>query len=52
MPSFELIKYKYDASRDPIRTQSWVIPVLVCVVMSFMGFFMAFGSPELCVSTP
>jgi len=47
VPSFELIKYKYDANRDPIRTRSWIIPVLIYVVMSFTGFMMAFGSPNL-----
>src|SRR5882672_7760237 len=47
VPSFELIKYKYDASRDPIRTQSWIIPVVIYVIMSFLGFMTAFGSPAL-----
>jgi len=47
VPSFELIKYKYDATRDPIRTQSWIIPVTIYVIMSFLGFMTAFGSPAL-----
>ncbi len=42
VPSFELVKYKYDAARDPIRRRSWAIPVIVYVVLSFLGFFMAF----------
>lgn len=42
VPSFELVKYKYDANRDPIPTSSWAIPVLIYVVLSFLGFLMAF----------
>src|SRR6478736_503132 len=42
VPSFELIKYKYDADRDPIPTSSWVVPVVIYVLISFLGFVSAF----------
>jgi len=47
VPSFELIKYKYDERRDPIPASSWVVPVFVYVLMSFLGFITAFGSPDM-----
>jgi hypothetical protein len=47
VPSFELIKYKYDETRDPIPASSWGRPVLIYVVLSFLGFVTAFGSPDL-----
>lgn len=43
VPSFELVKYKYDSTRDPIKRRSWIIPVLVYVVLSYLGFVMAFA---------
>src|SRR6478736_3925471 len=51
VPSFELIKYKYDSNRDPIPTSSWVVPVVIYVLISFLGFVSAFADanvvPEL-----
>ena len=38
VPSFELIKYKYDAAKDPIRAGSWFVPVLIFIVLSTLGF--------------
>ena len=35
VPSFELIKYKYDADRDPIPPSSWVVPVVMSTVLLF-----------------
>jgi hypothetical protein len=43
VPSFELIKYKYDETRDPIPTRSWAVPVTIYVVMLFLGFVTAFA---------
>jgi hypothetical protein len=43
VPSFELVKYKYDAQRDPISTPSWLLPVLLFVAVSFLGFYLAFS---------
>ena len=47
VPSFELIKYKYNSNRDPIPTSSWVVPVFIYVLLSFLGFIMAFGDPNV-----
>jgi len=47
VPSFELIKYKYDETRDPIPATSWVVPVVIYVVLSFLGFITAFGSADM-----
>jgi hypothetical protein len=46
VPSFELIKYKYDVTRDPIPMRSWIIPVIIYVILSFLGFLTAFGNLE------
>lgn len=45
-PSFELVKYKYDPARDPIGGLSWILPVGIYVVLSFLGFVTALGHPE------
>lgn len=49
VPSFELVKYKYDAQRDPISVSSWLLPVFLFVAVAFLGFFIAFAQmkPEL-----
>jgi hypothetical protein len=44
VPSFELIKYKYDRNRDSIPIHSWIVPVVIYVVLSFLGFVTAFGN--------
>lgn len=44
-PSFELMKYKYDSARDPIRNQSWILPVGIYVVLSCLGFVAALSPP-------
>jgi hypothetical protein len=46
VPSFELVKYKYDAQRDPISAGSWFLPVFLFVAIAFMGFFIAFAQIE------
>jgi hypothetical protein len=47
VPSFELIKYKYDAARDPIKTSSWIIPVFIFIVISALGFITALADVKL-----
>lgn len=47
VPSFELIKYKYDATRDPIRTSSWIIPVFIFIAISALGFLTALADVKL-----
>ena len=51
IPSFELVKYKYDPSANPTNSEGvgdpnspmhYVIPTLLFVVLSFSGFFFAF----------
>lgn len=51
VPSFELVKYKYDAQRDPISAGSWFLPVFLFVAIAFMGFFIAFAQIETKVVT-
>lgn len=46
VPSFELVKYKYDAQRDPISAWSWLLPVFLFVAIAFMGFFIAFAQMD------
>lgn len=43
VPSFELVKYKYDEARDPISVRSWALPVLLFVTLSILGFYLAFA---------
>src|SRR5262245_15332352 len=47
VPSFELIKYKYDSSRDPIKTSSWIIPVFIFIAISALGFITALADVKL-----
>lgn len=42
VPSFELVKYKYDETRDPISIRSWALPVLLFVTLSGLGLYFAF----------
>lgn len=50
IPSFELVKYKYDpdanpergASKDPNRFAYYIIPVATYVILTALGFHMAF----------
>ncbi|CAN5901884.1 hypothetical protein BH11PSE3_BH11PSE3_25910 [soil metagenome] len=44
VPSFELVKYKYDVARDPIQRRSWLVPVSIYVVLTFLGFMTAFAN--------
>src|ERR1700754_1392019 len=47
VPSFELIKSKYDAKRDPIRTRSWLIPVFIFIALSALGFITALADVNM-----
>jgi hypothetical protein len=47
VPSFELIKYKYDAKRDPIKTRSWLVPVFIFIAMSALGFITALADVRM-----
>lgn len=47
VPAFELIKYKYDTSKDAIPAGSWFIPVAIFVILSTLGFITAFADFKL-----
>jgi hypothetical protein len=54
IPSFELVKYKYDPEANPDRDRGddphsfyyYLLPVLIYVLMTFLGFRMAFSPHE------
>jgi hypothetical protein len=46
VPAFELIKYKYDRTRDSIPWPSWIVPVFIFVILSFLGFVTAFDDTK------
>ena len=59
IPSFELVKYKYKpaAQRAPDdenahNARFYVVPVLIYVTLSFLGFLTAFGSLRSLLSIP
>ena len=47
VPSFELIKYKYDAKHDPIKIHSWLVPVFIFIAISALGFMTALADVQL-----
>lgn len=42
IPSFELVKYKYDAHRDELKLKNWILPVSIYIALSFSGLCVAF----------